>query len=70
MASLDTTIRSIALSPIRRIGEQRLPENAGFRRAILRLRLAEFAAIKRGDESLADEMRCVIDDLVAAWRRR
>lgn len=68
--TLGSAITDIALSPIRRIGEQRLPENRDFRRAILSLRFVERRHIEAGREADAREIRSIIDGLVAAWRQR
>lgn len=71
MNSLTRTIESIALAPrdARQIGEQRQPQHHQFRQAIQRLRLVEMGHVRAGRAVEAEQMRSVIDGLVAAGRR-
>lgn len=68
MTFLESTIREIALSPLRPC-EQRQAENHQFRQSIQRLRLVELRHIRAGRIEEAEQFRSIIDGLVAAWRR-
>lgn len=70
MTALNDTIRDIARAPLdlRVDGDRRRPEYAAIRREIQFLRLVEHEIEEAGHPDIADNVRGIINRLVAAVR--